>query len=137
MTRWICPSCEREFGATRQAHVCAPGISVADFLGRHPAWVGEIYRALIEPLRELGPVHEDAVGVGIFLKSDRSFAQFRPRKRSVLLWLILPERREAELISRVLRTGRRFAHGAVLTSADQVTDQLSALLAEAYDHATD
>jgi hypothetical protein len=33
-------------------------------------------------LGRLGPVHEDAVNVGIFLKNDRKIAEFRPRVRS-------------------------------------------------------
>ena len=90
MARWTCPDCEREFGARNQAHVCSPGISVEELLGRHPDWVGEIYEAVMKPLRGLGPVHEDAVNVGIFLKSDRKLAEFRPRVRSVLLHIALP-----------------------------------------------
>jgi hypothetical protein len=94
MARWTCPDCEREFGARNQAHVCSPGISVDELLGRHPDWVGEIYEAVMEPLRGLGPVHEDAVNVGIFLKSDRKLAEFRPRVRSVLLHIVLPTIRD-------------------------------------------
>ena len=67
-----------------------PGITVDDLLARHPAWVAEIYGAVIEHLSSLGPIHEDAVNVGIFLKSDSKIAEFRPRVRSVLLSLYLP-----------------------------------------------
>ena len=55
-----------------------------------PAWVSEIYGAVIEHLSSLGPIHEDAVNVGIFLKSDSKIAEFRPRVRSVLLGLYFP-----------------------------------------------
>ena len=79
MTRWVCPDCEREFASANQAHVCVPGIPVSELLRRHPSWVSEIYNAVIEHLTTLGPVHEDAVNVGIFLKSDRKIASFRPR----------------------------------------------------------
>ena len=94
MARWTCPNCEREFGKTNQAHVCSPGISVDELLSRHPDWVGEVYEAVLEPLRALGPVHEDAVDVGVFLKSDRKLAEFRPRVRSVLLHVALPTPRD-------------------------------------------
>jgi hypothetical protein len=79
VTRWVCPKCEREFASANQAHVCMPGITVNDLLARHPDWVTEIYRLVIEHLSSLGPVHEDAVNIGIFLKSDRKIAEFRPR----------------------------------------------------------
>ena len=74
VARWICPRCEREFGKVNQAHVCVPGITVEELLSRHPGWVGEIYAAVLDRLRRVGPVHEDAVNVGVFLKSDRQIA---------------------------------------------------------------
>ncbi len=138
MARWVCPRCDREFGAARQAHVCAPGITVEELLGRHPDWVGEIYAAIIAHFDDLGPVHEDAVDVGIFLKSDRKLAEFRPRVRSAQLALFLPERRDDPRINRSIPTGAdRFAHLIKLTSVDQVDDQLRQWLSEAYDFNTD
>jgi hypothetical protein len=137
MSRWVCPECEREFGARNQAHSCAPGISVEDLLGRHPAWVAEIYRALVDPLLRLGPVHEDAVEVGVFLKADRKFAEVRPRARSVLLWVMLPEPHSGPAVRSVIEAGRTYAHRIVLTGAGQVDDDLRELLALAYDLATD
>ena len=71
MTRWVCPQCEREFASVNQAHVCVPGITVDDLLARHPPWVWQIYAAVMDHLSSLGTLHEDAVNVGIFLKSDR------------------------------------------------------------------
>ena len=76
MARWVCPRCDREFGGVNQAHVCAPGITVDELLGKStPDWVGEIYAVVIEHLQAMGPVHEDAVDVGIFLKSDQGRSQ--------------------------------------------------------------
>ena len=107
MARWVCPRCDREFGGVNQAHVCAPGITVDELLGRHPDWVGEIYAVVIGHLQGLGPVHEDAVDVGIFLKGDRKIAEFRPLVRSVQLWLFLPDRREDPRITRSFADRRR------------------------------
>jgi hypothetical protein len=90
VTRWVCPNCDREFASANQAHVCVPGITVDKLLARQPRWASEIYGAVIDHLRSLGPIHEDAVNVGIFLKSDRKIAEFRPRVRSVLFSLYLP-----------------------------------------------
>ena len=134
MARWICPNCEREFGRARQAHTCVPGITVEELLSRHPPWVTEVYAAVIDTLRTAGPVHEDAVDVGIFLKSDRSIAQFRPQVRSAQLWFFLPYRLEDERISRVVATGvDRFVHLVKLTTPDDVDDQLRTWLTESYD----
>lgn len=138
MARWTCPDCEREFGARNQAHVCSPGISVDELLSRHPDWVTEIYEAVMEPLRVLGPVHEDAVNVGVFLKSDRKLAEFRPRVRSVLLHIVLPTVREDPRVMRVMAGAPdRHYHSIKLTSPDDVDDQVRSWLAEAYDLNTD
>jgi hypothetical protein len=138
VTRWVCPNCEREFASGNQAHVCVPGITVSDLLSRHPAWVSEIYSALITHLASLGPVHEDAVNIGIFLKSDRKIAEFRPRVRSVLLSIYLPYEVSDARISRVLPAAAdRVVHLITLTSADQVDDQLREWLIEAYDFNSD
>jgi hypothetical protein len=138
MARWTCPSCEREFGAANQAHVCSPGISVDELLARHPDWVTEIYEAVIEPLRALGPVHEDAVNVGIFLKSDRKIAEFRPRVRSVLLHVILPSQQDHPRLLRAMPVaGDRQVHSLKLTSPDDVDDELRRWLEESYDFNTD
>jgi hypothetical protein len=138
VTRWLCPNCDREFASVNQAHVCVPGITVDDLLGRRPRWVSEIYGAVIEHLRSLGPIHEDAVNVGIFLKSDRKIAEFRPRVRSVLLGFYLPYQLTETRIARTLPAATdRIVHLINLTSADQVDDQLREWLTEAYDFNTD
>ena len=138
MARWTCPNCEREFGRVRQAHVCAPGITVEELLSRHPPWVSDVYAAVVEVLRAAGPVHEDAVEVGIFLKSDRTVAQFRPQVRSVQLWIFLPDQRDHERVSRIVATGAdRYVHLVKLTDPFDVDDQLRAWLTESYDANTD
>jgi Domain of unknown function (DUF5655) len=137
VTRWVCPNCEREFASANQAHVCIPGIAVRDLLGRHPRWVSEIYAAVIEHLSSLGLVHEDAVNVGIFLKSDRKFAEFRPRVRSVQLALYLPYELSDVRVARTLPAADRVIHLIKLSSAAQVDDQLREWLTEAYDFNTD
>lgn len=138
MARWTCPRCDREFAHPRQAHVCVPGITVAQLLARHPGWMGEAYARVIDHLKSLGPIHEDAVSVGIFLKSDRKVAEFRPRARTVLLWFFLPHRLDDPRIGRIEEVAAgRFGYPLSLTSAAGVDDQLLDWLAEAYDTNTD
>jgi hypothetical protein len=138
VARWVCPNCDREFASPNQAHVCVPGIAVDDLLTRHPRWVSEIYGAVIGHLKTLGPVHEDAVNVGIFLKSDRKLASFRPRVRSVLLSFFLPyELTDPRIVRTLPVAAGRIAHMINLTSADQVDNQLQEWLTEAYDFNTD
>ena len=137
VARWVCPQCDREF-ANRQSHVCVTGITVSELLGRHPAWMGAAYAVIIDHLRSLGPIHEDTVSVGIFLKSDRKVAEFRPRVRTVLLWFFLPHPLEHPRLGRTERVAAgRYGMTLSLTSAEEVDDQLLDWLAEAYDTNTD
>jgi hypothetical protein len=81
VTRWTCPQCDREFGSANQAHTCIPGCTVdATFAGR-PAAQRAVYDAILAHLVTLGPVHEDAVGVGVLLKRDRKLAEIWPGSR--------------------------------------------------------
>ncbi|GIJ48578.1 hypothetical protein Val02_54640 [Virgisporangium aliadipatigenens] len=131
--RWTCPACEREFGRARQAHVCVPGCTVDDSFAGRPAEYRRIYDAIIGFVRTLGPVHEDAVSVGVFLKASRSFAEVRPVARSVNLWIVLGRPLSGARIGRAERASAgRHAHLVKLTSVDQVDDELRGWLEEAY-----
>jgi Domain of unknown function (DUF5655) len=92
----------------------------------------------LQASEQLGPVHEDALNVGIFLKSDRKLAEFGPRVRSAQLSLYLPYELIDPRIARTLPTAAdRIVHMINLTDADQVDDQLREWLTVAYDFNTD
>ncbi|GAA1718529.1 DUF5655 domain-containing protein [Fodinicola feengrottensis] len=137
MPRWTCPHCDREFGRTRQSHVCVPGGTVEDTFAPWPARYLDIYRALESHLTSLGPLHADAVKVGVFLKTDRTIAEVRPRARALSLDLVLLRTVDHPRISRHLRTGDRTIHIIKLTSLDDVDNELLEWLTEAYLTATD
>jgi hypothetical protein len=115
-----------------------PGITVDELLTRHSARITDIYTAIIDRRRRLGPIYEDAVNVGVLLKSDRKIAEVRPRVRSVQLLLYLPERVDDPQVARVWRPARdRILHVVNLTSPEQVDDQLGQWLELSYDFDTD
>jgi hypothetical protein len=138
VTRWQCPRCDREFGAARQSHTCVPGGTVDDTFASHPPAQRAIYDAIIGYLRSLGPVHEDAVTVGVFLKRDRKLAEVRPRSRDVALGIYLPYPVAHPRISRVIRVGgTRVVHQMVLRTVDDVDDEVRGWLAQAFEHASE
>ncbi|MGP3965546.1 DUF5655 domain-containing protein [Nonomuraea sp. 3N208] len=131
MKRWICPQCDREFSRARQSHVCVPGCTVDETFAPYPPVYREIYDRLIA---RLGPIHEDAVRVGVFLKSERKFAEIRPKARSLSLELVLTRRVEHPLIARTLpMPGGRTVHFFKLTSVTDVDEQIVEWMAEACD----
>jgi Domain of unknown function (DUF5655) len=138
MPRWTCPRCDREFGRARQSHTCVPGVSVdAAFAGR-PPHMRAIYDEILAHVATLGPVHEDAVSVGVFLKSDRKLAEVRPRSRDVSLSLYLPRPDPDPRFARIIgRGGPRVVHMVLLADPQDVDDQVRRWLTEAFLHASD
>jgi len=136
MDRWTCPRCEREFGKVRQAHTCVPGITVDETFAGRPPWQRPIYDAIVDHLATVGPVHADAVYVGVFLKRAQKFAEVRPKARSVSLELVLPRVVESARVARHMAIApTRVVHFVKLTDVVQVDDELRAWLTESYDHA--
>ena len=133
MRAWSCPKCGREFGRARQPHVCVPAGTVEDTFAGRPEVQRRIYAAVIRHLQALGPVHEDAVGVGVFLKRPRTFVQVRPRSRDVVLYLWLPRPVDDPRIGRILgSSGSSVIHQVALRVPEDVDDVVRDWLTEAY-----
>jgi hypothetical protein len=113
-----------------------PGGTVdASFAGRPPLQRA-IYDALVAHLSTLGPLHEDAVRVGVFLKAQRKLADVRPKQRWLSVALYLPRRVEDPRITRHLVVSpSRIVHGIKLHTLDDVDQQVLAWATEAYDNA--
>jgi uncharacterized protein DUF5655 len=137
VTRWTCPRCDREFSAANQGHTCVPGCTVDDAFAGHPPQQRAVYDAILAHLLTLGPVHEDAVGVGVFLKRDRKLAEVRPRSRDVSLALYLPRPVADRRFAKVLGPTRtRVVHFLMLRDASEVDEQVRGWLTEAFLHAS-
>lgn len=136
MTRWVCPLCEREFGRARQSHECVPAGTVEETFAGARAWQLPIYEAVMAQLDELGPLHLDAVGVGVFVKRRRTLVELRPMARALAVYITLPRAMAHPRVTRTMRASAgRTVNVVRLTDPAQVDDELRAWLAEAYDTA--
>lgn len=98
-----------------------------------PPWQREICDAVIGYVESVGPVHLDAVRVGVFLKRDRTLVELRPLVRSVNTWIMLPRPVEHPRIGhRETVSATRVAHVVKLTRVAEVDGELRAWLTEAY-----
>jgi hypothetical protein len=137
VSRWTCPKCDREFGRARQSHVCVPGCTVEECFAPWPPVYREIYDRIMDHLGALGPLHADAVGVGVFLKSDRKLAEVRPKARSLQLYLFLPRPVAHTRIARRLPpSGDRTMHVVKLLRPADLDASVLGWLTEAYDAAS-
>jgi len=137
MPRWTCPQCDREFARAGQSHVCVPGNTVADTFRERP-WQREIYDVVMDHIHTLGPVHVDAVKVGVFLFSDRKFAEIRPMVRALSVNLMMSRVVGHPRVGRTYRFAlERHSSEVRLTEPSQVDDELREWITMAYDEATD
>jgi hypothetical protein len=136
--RWTCPRCDREFDRARQAHTCLPAGTVEQTFAGAPPPLRDTYDVILAHLLTLGPVHEDAVAVGVFLKHDRKLAEVRPRSRDLSLALCLPRRVHHPRIARIMNPdGQRVWNVLLVRTPDDVDDQVQQWLTEAYVYASD
>jgi len=114
--------------------VCVPGNTVDETFAGRPAPQREVYEAIVTYLRGLGPLHVDAVKVGVFLYHDGKLAEVRPMARAVKLLLVLPYALDSARVGRrETLSADRIMHYIRLTGPSDVDDQLKHWLADAYE----
>jgi hypothetical protein len=108
-------------------------MSLDDYFGVGPQMERAIFEAVLEHLELVGPVHVEAVAVGILLKRSRTFAELRPRRDRVVLSVWLSRRIEHPRIARTVRgSGLRSAYFIDLHSPLDVDQDVRDWLTEAY-----
>jgi len=111
---------------------------VADTFAGRPNGQVDAYRRIMAHLATLGQVHEDSVRVGVFLKSDRKFAELRPMARALSVNLMMSRPITDARVARTMRiTAERHLNVVRVTGPEQVDEVLCGWLTEAYDDATD
>ena len=93
-------------------------MTLEEYFSTGPAHERPIFEAVLAFLETLGPMHVEPVSVGIFIKTDRSFIELRPRYKWVNCGFGLDG------------TYQRIR----LTSPDDLTDEVEAELTRAYEH---
>lgn len=133
MMRWSCPRCGRGFGRVEQSHVCVPAMTVDAYYAGRPDFERAIFDAVYEQLEACGPVHVEAVGVGILFKKRRTFVELRPMRGRLRLTFIVRRKVEDARIVRATAMGRGQYFCAIdLRAAGEVDEQVREWLAESY-----
>jgi hypothetical protein len=108
-------------------------MSVEEYFSTGPPWERPIYERVVAHVSALGPVHADAVQVGIFLMNPRKFAELRPMTKWVAISFSLGRRASHSTITRkVNEYNGRYWHVCNVSDASQIDDALLDLLTEAY-----
>ena len=97
---WTCPECGRQFGRRNQSHECAPAMSLDEYFATSRDMERPIFEAVFEHLESVGPLHVEAVQVGILFKRQRTFAELRPKRDRVVLSVLLSRPLQAQRIAK-------------------------------------
>ena len=130
---WACPRCGRTFANPNQSHTCAPlGDLDRHFAGTDPT-VRATFDTILAAVRRLGPVEVLAEKSRIALHVRMSFAAFQPRRHWLNGHLVLArEVRSARFGKVEVYSPRNVLHAFRLDSPDEVDDEFTSWLAEAY-----
>lgn len=131
---WTCPECGRSFRRAGQSHECAPALELEEYFATGPSWEHPIFEAVLAHLESLGPMTVEPVSVGIFIKSNGSFVELRPKTKWVTLSFPLARRLQTPRISRKpIASGQKIFHFVNLTSPGEVDEELRGWLTESFD----
>ena len=133
---WTCDKCKRKFGRNRQAHECAPAMSLEEYFSTGPPWERPIFEAVRSVVERLGPVYVEPVSVGIFFKRVRTFAQLRPMTKWSALSFVLPfDVADSRIARKIVGTPDRRHHVVNLRAPEEVDAKVTEWLKAAYDAA--
>jgi hypothetical protein len=130
---WICPRCGRSFANRNQSHACAALGDLERHFARSEPHVRATFDRILAVVEALGPVTVLPEKSRLALHVRMSFAAFVPRIRWLTGHLVLARCVDSERFSRVeLYSPRNVLHEFRLTDPNEVDQEFSAWLAEAY-----
>lgn len=129
---WRCARCGRAFANRNQSHACGRHPLGDHFRGKRPE-IRALFDAVVEALREIGPVRVLPQKTRIAFQVRMSFAQVTPRQNWLDGHLVLARRLEHPRFRQVQTfSSRNHLHVFRLTRLDEVDRVFRGWLREAY-----
>jgi hypothetical protein len=130
---WACPRCGRTFANRNQVHTCARLGDLDQHFARSLPEVRATFDRVVAVAEALGPVEVLPERTRIALHARMSFAAFMPRRGWLAGHLVLARQVDSPRFSQIeVITARNIVHQFRLTRREDVDDQFTAWLAEAY-----
>jgi hypothetical protein len=129
---WRCPKCHRVFANRNQSHSCGRLDLAHHFIGKPPE-IRRLYDAVVKCVKGLGPVRILPEKTRIAFQVRMSFAQVTPRQKWLDGHVVLARRLEHPRFRSIQTISpRNHVHFFRLTTVDDVDEEFSRWLAEAY-----
>lgn len=133
MARWTCPACGRTFAREGQGHLCLPVNQLGDYLAALPDGHRAVTEAVIAVFAGLEDIVVEAADVGLFFKTSRKFAQLRPRRKWLVLIVLLRRKLDDPRVRSTIRaTNSAIAHNVRLETPEDIDEDVRGWLIESY-----
>ena len=132
MTHWTCPTCNRRFTRPNQRHACGTGDREA-VLRNRPSAVVDLYTALEEFAKALGPVEFVTRERYVLLRSRRVFADVAIMSDALRLAIHLGRKAEHASFIKIVADRNSVTCVAKLRAMDEL-EEMKPFLREAYEH---
>lgn len=134
---WTCTTCGRTFRRTGQTHVCA-SLGVDDIFGTANDVSLQLFDRFTSLVDQIGPFEHSITKSGVgFAGTHRVFAAVRPTRRGLGGFIDLTYEVDDGRFAKVEPyTKRLFIHKLALTHLNQLDDNFTAWLKDAYDVGT-
>jgi hypothetical protein len=131
---WDCPICGRMFANRNQTHTCVPLRDLGDHFRGKSLEVRATFDAIVDAVRQFGPVTILPEKTRIALHSRMSFAAFVPRRHWLNGHLVLARRVDSPRFSKIETfSPNNILHAFRLSSRSEVDAQFIGWLEEAYE----
>ncbi len=138
MAIWVCPDCDREFGAVGRRHTCRPGLTVEEFLESVPDFTGPVFHRVHDHLVTVNDgslIVDPLLNKKLLFKNGPTFCILEVKTKWVAVGFSLRRKLESGRLSRkVLDYGDKYFHVINVIDADDVDDEFCDWLTEAYHH---
>jgi hypothetical protein len=129
---WTCLKCGRRFKTANQSHSCAK-IDIADHFKNKPEIIKKIYDKIIETVNQIGEVNIVAVKSAIFLKTNSTYIEIKPKKKFLLIAFYLDKEVKEFPITRTVQLSKnRIVHIIHFDHPDGINRRVKSWLKQSY-----
>jgi len=129
---WRCPVCQRRFANRNQSHFCGRHDLKSHFQGK-PLAVRQLYRLLLDRIRQCGPVTVLAEKTRIAFQVRMSFAAIQVQSSRIIGHLVLARRYERPCFYRIDSISlQNHAHHFRLEKPQDLDEELCRFIEKAY-----
>jgi len=142
MVVWVCPECDREFGAVGRNHMCSPGLTATEFIAASPDFVGPVFHRVNDHLTRVDESDDGGSLIvdplpkkKVLFKNGPTFCVLDVKTKWVAVGFSLRRQIQSGRLSRkTVDYGDKFFHVVNVADAGDIDDEFCDWLTEAYHH---